>query len=142
MSKNVGLQIGVLLAVFLANFVAQVPYTIHQYGVNRLFAASTGWMMMVAVFVLLLAGATLFLLRWRMGYWLLLLFVALDFLFYLGNIMLSIAAGYGVFFQLAYPDPLLRLVFGIGYLNFVAAGYCLLLLVARRRNLLYEWCLK
>lgn len=119
-----------------------MPYTIHQYGPNRLFAASTGWLMMVVVFVLLLVGAGLFLLRWRMSYWLLLLFVTLDFLFYLGNIAISIAAGYGAFFQLAYSDPLLRVVFGIGYLNFVAAGYCLLLLVLQRRNLLYEWCLK
>lgn len=138
MNKSLRLQFGLLLAILLANFIAQVPYAIHLYGVSRLSVISVGWLMMAAVFLLFLCGTILFIIRRSTGYWLLLLFVTLDFLFYLWNFVGSIVRGYGAFFQLANPDPLLRLVFAIGYLNFLAAGYCLVLLAGRRRDLLHN----
>ena len=66
------------------------------------------------------------------GYWLMVVFIAVEFLFYLWNTLGAVIHGYGWFFQLNNPDPLLRAIFAVGYVNLFASGYFLgLLLVGR-----------
>ncbi len=65
-----------------------------------------------------------------------LFYLSLEFLFYLWNIVNSgFRQGYGWFFQLREQDPVLWVVFAIGYLNFFASGYFLILLILRRKSI-------
>ncbi len=56
-----------------------------------------------------------------------LMFLAVEFLFYLWNTLGEVLHGYGLFFHLTNPDLLLRAVFAIGYVN----------LLRQDRNMLY-----
>lgn len=132
MKKNDLFQVFILFGCILANFIAQVPYTMHLYGVSRLATISLGTILMYAVFLLFLAGFFLFLKRKKIGYYLLVVFLSLEFFFYLLNGIGSVLHGFGFFFQLANPDPLLRVVFAIGYLNLFASGYFLFLLLFKK----------
>ena len=136
MSKNFKLQVNILFVLILANFIAQIPYTIHLYGVNRLATISPGIIAMYVVFVLFLVGYFLFRQRKRIGYWLLVTFLAMEFLFYLWNFIGSLMHGFPLFFQLFNPDLLLRTVFAIGYINLFASGYFLFLLLYKKSALL------
>jgi hypothetical protein len=68
------------------------------------------------------------------GYYLLIFYLALEFFFYLWNVVGGALHGFGLFFHLADRDPVLWAVNAVGYLSFFAAGYFLLLLIARRRQ--------
>ena len=68
------------------------------------------------------------------GYYLLLFYLALEFFFYLWNILGGVAHGYGLFFHLADRDPVLWAVNAVGYLSFFAAGYFIMLLLVQRRT--------
>lgn len=87
---------------------------------------------MAAVFALSLGGYTLFRRGSRLGYWLLVAFLGMEFLFYLWNSAGALAHGYGWLYQLRNPDIILRVVFAIGHLNLFASGYFLFLLRWRR----------
>ncbi len=65
-----------------------------------------------------------------------LLYLSAEFLFYVWGVIASVIHGYGIFFQLRNPDVLLRTVFAIGYLNLLASGYFLYLLLGHR---VYFW---
>ena len=54
----------------------------------------------------------------------------------MGSKSSGVIHGYGLFFQLANPDLLLRVVFAIGYINLFASGYFLGLLILKRVNFL------
>ena len=134
MSKKLSLQIHILFYVTLANFIAQIPYTIHLYGVAKLFMLSRGFLLMDIVFAMLMIGYIRFMKREWIGYWLLVVFLSLEFLFYLWNFIGSLLHGYGLFFQLFNPDLILTIVFIIGYLNLFASGYFLFLLTFKRKS--------
>lgn len=126
-------QLGVLLAIVLVNYLAQIPYAAHQYGWNvdlrgvALLAATLLWF--VVGFALLLRGRSV-------GWWLTCAFLFVQFVFYFRNEILLIPAGYGFVFHLRdWRDPLLWAVFLIGDINFVASGYFLAYLLVHRREL-------
>ena len=84
------------------------------------------------------------------GYWLLVSFLGVEFVFYFRNEILLIPGGYGMPYQLTHiRDPLLYVVFLIGDVNFLAAGYFLwyplsngrqlIAQHARRSNPAYVW---
>jgi hypothetical protein len=126
-------QAWICLALILANFLAQVLYYLHLYaGRMPLALEIRGSLVMGSVFTLFLAGAVLFLKRQAAGYWLLIPFLTVEFLFYLYNTIGAVVHGYGLFFQVFNPDLTLRIVFSIGYLNFFASGYFLYLLLRNR----------
>ena len=63
-----------------------------------------------------------------------LIFLAVEFLFYLWNTIGEVIHGYGFFFHLANPNLLLRAVFAIGYVNLFASGYFLALLLLKKSH--------
>jgi hypothetical protein len=89
-----------------------------------------------AVFALFLVSFALLMARRRAGYYLMLSYLALEFFFYLWNSVGEVVHGFGLFFHLADRDLLLRAVFAVGYLSFLAAGYFLALLLVKRREFL------
>lgn len=124
-----------LLVVVLVNYVAQVPYYIHQYYAPHHFLPS--------VYGSVLLGFTLawFLVAYKklssgtkFGYFLMLSFLAVEFLFYLQTQLSQFLVSHQLFLHVYRPDGvLLFMVFGIGYVNFFAAAYFICYLLARRR---------
>src|SRR6266480_4092986 len=111
-SKNIRVQVIILFLLILANFIAQIPYYFHlYYNPNNLLAQAKGGLIMLFV-------------------------LAVEFLFYLWNTLGEVIHGYGLFFHLNNPDPLLRAVFAIGYVNLFASGYFLGLLLLKRAHFL------
>ncbi len=136
-SKNIRVQVIILFLLILANFIAQIPYYFHlYYNPNNLLAQAKGGLIMLFVFVVFLLASTLLFKRRTLGYWLMLIFLAVEFLFYLWNTLGEVIHGYGLFFHLNNPDLLLRAVFAIGYVNLFASGYFLGLLLLKRAHFL------
>ena len=137
-SKPVRVQTIILFLLILANFIAQVPYFLRLYyrpGMNFL-AEVRPFLLMGFVFAAFLVASILLFRRSIAGYWLMLAFLTVEFLFYLWNTVGEVVHGYGLFFHLQNPDMLLKIVFAIGYINLFAAGYFLCLLVVRRGDFL------
>jgi len=135
MNRIKRIQVWVLFGVLLANFVAQVPYFLHLYYTpQHPLPEVRSAFLMGAVFVLFLVSFGLWAAGSTAGYYLLIFYLALEFFFYLWNIIGGVVHGFGLFFHLADRDPVLWAVNAIGYLSFFAAGYFLLLLIARRRQ--------
>ncbi len=136
-SKNIRVQVIILFLLILANFIAQIPYYFHlYYNPNNLLAQAKGGLIMLFVFAAFLLASTLLFKRRALGYWLMLIFLTVEFLFYLWNTLGEVIHGYGLFFHLNNPDLLLRAVFAIGYVNLFASGYFLGLLLLKRAHFL------
>jgi hypothetical protein len=136
-SKNIRVQVIILFLLILANFIAQIPYYFHlYYNPNNLLAEAKGVLIMLFVFGVFLLASILLFKRSVLGYWLMVIFLAVEFLFYLWNTLGEVIHGYGLFFHLNNPDLLLRTVFAIGYLNLFASGYFLGLLLLKRTDFL------
>jgi len=133
-SKSVRVQTIILFLLILANFIAQVPYFLRLYykpGMNWL-AEGRPFLIMGFVFAVFMVASILLFRRTIAGYWLMIGFLAVEFLFYLWNTVGEVVHGYGLFFHLQNPDMLLKIVFAIGYINLFAAGYFLCLLLLKR----------
>jgi len=136
-SKNIRIQIIILFLLILANFIAQIPYYFHlYYNPNNLLTQAKAGLLMLFVFGVFLLASTLLFKRRVLGYWLMVIFLAVEFLFYLWNTVGEVIHGYGLFFHLNNPDPLLRAVFAIGYVNLFASGYFLSLLLLKKAHFL------
>ncbi len=134
MHRATRIQVWILFGIILTNFVAQVFYFLHLYYTpQHPFPELKSFLLLGSVFLLFLAGFTLLIKNKRAGFYLLALFLSLEFLFYLWNSIGQAVNGLGLFFHLRETDPVLWLVFLIGYLNLFASGYFLLLLVKNRQ---------
>ncbi len=134
-SKSVRIQVIILWLLILANFVAQIPYYLHlYYNPNNILAQAKGGLIMLFVFGVFLLASVLLFKRQRMGYWLMIIFLSVEFLFYLWNTIGEVIHGYGLFFHLYNPDLLLKAVFAIGYMNLFASGYFLALLILKKTD--------
>jgi hypothetical protein len=132
-NKNIRIQGIILFLLILANFIAQIPYYLHlYYNPNNLFAEAKGILLMLFVFVVFLLASILLFKQKVLGYWLMVIFLTVEFLFYLWNTIGEVIHGYGLFFHLNNPNLLLRAVFAIGYVNLFASGYFLGLLLFNR----------
>lgn len=110
-----------LFVIVITNYIAQVPYNIHLY--HTLSKSIRGSVLLIGSFLLFIIPYVLLVQKKKRGYVGMLIFLWIEFLFYLLNFIGSIAMGYGWFFQLGNHDPVLFTVFLIGYINFFAAGY-------------------
>ena len=136
-SKNIRIQVIILFFLILANFIAQIPYYLHlYYNPNNVLAQARGGLLLLFVFGVFLLASILLFKRQVLGYWLMVMFLAVEFLFYLWNTLGEVMHGYGFFFHLNNPDLLLRVVFAIGYVNLFASGYFLALLLLKRSRFL------
>ena len=134
-NQRTGVQVIILFLLILANFIAQVPYYIRlYYNPDNLFAQFRGILIMLVVFAFFLLASILLFKGKASGYWLMLTFLTVEFLFYLWNTIGEVIHGYGLFFHLANPDPILKIVFAIGYINLFASGYFLGLLLLRKSD--------
>lgn len=128
-----------VLVVVGGNYLAKIPYYLHQYyfphgappawGGTLLLGATLVWFL--AGFILLARGS-------RAGYWLLLTFLMVEVSFYLHNIVIRVTNGFPPFWNLQTRDLVLFIVFGIGYLNLLCGLYFLAFLVLRRTTFLSD----
>lgn len=123
-----------IFAVVIANYLAQIAYYLRLYYFpEHAPPAFFGSLALAATLAWFLAG---FALLWRgraAGYWLTLSYLAAETAFYLSNLLNQVAHGYAPFFHLANPDPVLWVVFAMGYLNMLAgAGFIVALSLGRR----------
>jgi hypothetical protein len=134
-SKSIRVQVIILFLLILANFIAQIPYYFRlYYNPNNLLAEAKGVLIMIFVFVVFLLASLLLFKRRMLGYGLMVIFLAVEFLFYLWNTFGEVIHGYGLFYHLTDPNLLLRAVFAIGYVNLFASGYFLCLLLFKRTH--------
>ena len=134
MNRTTRIQIWILFGIIVANFVAQVLYFFHLYYTPlHPFPEFKSFLLLGSVLALFLLGFTLFIKNKRAGFYLLALFLSMEFIFYLWNLIGQVSNGLGLFFHLRELDPVLSLVFLIGYLNLFASGYFLLLLLKNRQ---------
>jgi hypothetical protein len=126
-----------ILAVVGANYLAQIPYYLHQYYLPRHAQPPVfGTLLLLATLVWFLLGWTLLARRGsQAGFWLLATFLLAEFAFYFLNMVNQMAHGFAPFFHLSNSDPLLVVVFAIGYLNMIGAAIFLVVLVWRHRTL-------
>ncbi len=130
-------QVIILFLLILANFLAQIPYYLHlYYNPNNLLAQLRGGYLLLIVFAVFLLASFLLFKRTVIGYWLMVMFLAVEFLFYVWNTLGAVIHGYGFFYHLANPDLILRAVFAIGYVNLFVSGYFLCLLLLKRATFL------
>src|SRR2546423_11041575 len=111
-SKNIRVQVIILFLLILANFIAQIPYYFHlYYNPNNLLAQAKGGLIMLFVLAAFLLASTLLFKRRALGYWLMLIFLAVEFLFYLWNTLGEVIHRYGLFFHLIIQNLFLKPVF-------------------------------
>jgi hypothetical protein len=136
-NRNIRIQVIILFLLILADFIAQIAYYLHlYYNPNNVLTQVKGGLIMLFVFGVFLLASILLFKRQVLGYWLMVIFLAVEFLFYLWNTLGEVIHGYGLFFHLNNPDLLLRAVFAIGYVNLFASGYFLVLLLLKRSRFL------
>jgi hypothetical protein len=130
------LFLGCVLVVVGANYFAQVPYYLHLYFLPHGTLPSLGGTLLLGgTLVWFLTGYVLLARGKRVGYWLLLSFLLVEVFFYLYNTLNQVAHGYAPFFHLQTRDPILFVVFGVGYLNLLCGLYFLFYLIWHRRAL-------
>ncbi len=135
MNRTTRIQVWILFGLILANFVAQIVYFFHlYYSPQHPFPELRSFLLLGSVFALFLLGFTLFMQHRQLGFYLLTLFLALEFGFYVLNLLGGAIRGPGLFFHLREPDPILWLVFLLGYINLLASGYFLFLLLKNRKT--------
>lgn len=123
MNKNKFLKL--LLVVVLANYLAQIPYYIHQYYSPHHFLPSLYGSVLLAITLIWFLVAYKKILDNRLsGYWLMLSFLLVEFIFYLQTQISQALTSHQLFLHVYKPDGvLLFVVFGVGYVNFLAAPY-------------------
>ncbi|HXS14847.1 MAG TPA: hypothetical protein VN711_01860 [Candidatus Saccharimonadales bacterium] len=103
-----------------------------MYEAQRLVTPAPGWLAMLFVLLLFLIGFIFLMKKKVLGYWILFLFLLMEFLFYAFNEILGLIHGYGIIYHLMHDEPILKIVFLIGFLNLFASGYFLFLLLWKR----------
>ena len=126
-----------VLAVVLANYLAQIPYYLDVYYFPHHAAPNLpGLLLLLATLVWFMVGYVWLARAGRAGYWVLLSFLVVEVGFYMHNMVIQVLNGYAPFFHLQARDPILFVVFAIGYLNLLAGLYFLAFLLWHRRTLI------
>lgn len=114
----------ILLWFVIADYLAQVPYYLHNYYFRSHTAPSASAVVLLgATLAWFLVGYFALRARKRYGFWLLLGFVAVEGLFYLTTLVSGVAA-----LQMQNPSLIIKGVYVIGYASgIVAIGYVLVL---------------
>ena len=128
----------ILFWTVIINFIAQIPYYIHQYYLVRHVAPSImGVTLMTIVLAWFLIAYWLLKQGKRVGYLTMLSFLVVEFLFYLQTQLVQLASGSGILLHVLHPDgTVLFCVFLIGYINFAASVYFISYLIKHRKSYL------
>ena len=123
-------SIRILFWVVIANYLAQIPYyLINYYFPSHLLPSPTAIILLGLTLVWFLAGFIAVRQRRAWGYWLLLSYLIVVVLFYLNSLIFGAAQA-----QVLNPNPILKVVFLVGYLAGIVCGiYAVMLLRNRRR---------
>src|SRR5258708_1874968 len=134
LSSRLRIALHFLFGIVLLDYIAQIPYYMHFYGINHSIPNILGvGVFLILTFALFLAGYILTLQTKRVGGWLLLTFLVLEFVGYLVH-NLS-----GAFLKdLPANDPLFLTVSLIGYLNLIVPFIYVIVIVKNRRLLLFQ----
>ena len=125
-------QITLFTIVVAANYLIQVPYTLHLYG--SAFSRS-GLVLLAMTLAWFVVALSLFRRGSRAGYWLLLGYASVQLVFYLNSEIVMSFRGFGLPYHLTRTgDLIVWLAFVIGDLNFIAAGIAAFHLVSHRRR--------
>lgn len=128
-----------MLVIVVGNYAAQVPYYLRLYYFPYHAPPSLFGTVALSVTLAWFLGGWVAL--WRggrglaAGYWLTISFLVVETAFYVFNSIAGQAHGYGPLYDLANPDPVLRVVFAIGYLNMLAGLVFIPALLVWRRSL-------
>ena len=112
-NKNANGQIKVLFWITIVNFIAQIPYFFQLYYHKTSDLKKLVNLPMGLVLALFLIAYILLIKHKKGGYWLMIAFLLMEFLFYFSNVIFSYMNGLGLFFQLFNPNLVLRIVFTI-----------------------------
>jgi len=116
----------------IANYLVQVPYTLHLYGLSF---SRTGALLLGATLAWFLVAVWRFRRGRRDGFWLLLGFALVQVVFYLDSEIVMAFIGYGLPYHLGRTaDPFVWLAFAIGDLNFIGAAVAVLVLLRGRQQ--------
>lgn len=126
-----------LLIIVAVNYVAQIPYYIHQYyAPHRLLPDLGGSLLLLATLVWFLVAYRLLARRSLVGWWLMTAYLLVVFLFYMQTQVVQLATTHQILLYVYHPgSPLLFAVFGIGYINCIAAACYLVYLITRRSSI-------
>jgi hypothetical protein len=123
-----------LLAVVGANFLAQIPYYLHQYYLpSHAAPALVGLVLMGVVLAWFGVGFAGLRRGSRIGYYLTLTFLMVEWLFYLQTQIVQALTGHGILLYVWHPsDMVLFIVFGLGYINFFASFWFVYFMLSRK----------
>ena len=114
-----GMPLRFLLLVTLTNYIAQVPYYLYNYYFPyHVLPTLSGMILLGLTLIWFVAGYVGFQRKYRYGYALLLSFLFVEALFYLHSFIFG-----AFFFQIQNPNPIIKLVFIVGYISGTVAGY-------------------
>ena len=129
--------LGPLLVVVGANYLAQIPYYLHLYYFpHGTLPSAQGVALLGVTCAWFLVGYVGLALRRAAGYWLLLAFLLTEVSFYARGVIIRVTNGYPAFQNMQTHDPVLLVVYGIGYLNMVMDACFVAALLWYRRALI------
>lgn len=125
-----------MLGTVITNYLAQIPYYVHQYYAPHKFLPSLfGTVLLGTTFVWFMVAYIKLTKQQKTGYYLMITFLAVEFLFYLQTQISQYLISHRILLHVYHPDSaLLFAVFGIGYINFVASAYFLIYLVKNKQS--------
>lgn len=128
----------VLLVIICANYLAQIPYYFHQYyAPHHLLPSFVGSLLLLATLVWFIAAFRLLEQGSSAGWALMVIYLLAVLLFYLQTQIMQFATVHHILLYVYHPKSvLLFIVFGIGYINCIAAAYYLGYLIIKRPTLL------
>lgn len=131
--RSRGRSTALLVVAVALNYMAQVPYYLHQYYLPHHQPPSPLGILLLGITLLwFVVGYAGYVSGRRLGYPVLVGFLLAQVLFYGHSIVLGAMTGAGAVAQLTTSSHFLLVIFAVGYLNFaVAAGYLVWLLRSR-----------
>lgn len=132
LSPRLRVALYLLLGITILNYLAQIPYYIHFYGVHHVAPTPFAVAFLVVTLALFLAGYVLVLQAKTAGGWLLLAFLILEF----GGYLLHNLSG-AFLRDLPTDDLLFFTVSLIGYLNF-AVSFVYVIVIAKNHRIFLQ----
>lgn len=131
MKQQLGVfSLSILFWVTIANYIAQVPYYLHNYYFPYHILPTPSSIVLLGLTLLwFLAGYIGIVKDRKYGYPALLSFLLVETLFYFHSLVFG-----AFFFQMQNPNPIIKIVFIVGYISGVTAMYYFYMLVSSHKK--------